>query len=49
MKWIIWIILGIVTELSADCIWFDKCGDDPDYNDGAHELNCVYNGPAGMF
>ena len=33
-------------QVRADCVWYDQCGDDPDFNDGLHGLNCVYNGPA---
>ena len=29
------------------CVWFDKCGPDPDFKDNVHPLNCVYEGPAG--
>ena len=29
------------------CIWFDKCGQDPDFQDNVHNLNCVYEGKAG--
>ena len=39
----------ILPECFGDCVWFDKCGDDPDYNDGAHELNCVYKGAASEY
>ena len=27
------------------CVWYDKCGPDPDFGDTEHDLNCVYNGP----
>ena len=33
-------------QVNANCVWYDQCGDDPDYSDGLHGLNCVYNGPA---
>ena len=29
------------------CVWFDKCGPDPDFNDNVHPLNCLYEGKAG--
>jgi hypothetical protein len=29
------------------CVWYDKCGPDPDYNDNVHILNCAYNGKPG--
>ena len=34
-----------VLVVNGECIWYDKCGDDPEFNDGAHELNCIYKGP----
>jgi hypothetical protein len=34
-------------SVRTDCVWYDQCGDDPDFGDGQHGLNCVYNGPAG--
>ena len=30
------------------CVWYDKCGPDPDYQDNVHNLNCVYQGKAGQ-
>jgi hypothetical protein len=30
------------------CVWYDKCGPDPDYQDNVHNLNCVYQGQAGQ-
>ena len=49
--WMIGIIFLTIVSLNqhqakADCVWYDQCGDDPDYSDGLHGLNCVYNGPA---
>ena len=45
MWWKILILLNCLKLIKADCVWYDKCGDDPDYGDGLHGLNCVYNGP----
>jgi len=28
------------------CVWYDKCGPDPDFNDNVHTLNCAYEGKA---
>ena len=38
-----------VLVVSGECIWYDKCGDDPEFNDGAHELNCIYKGPGSTY
>jgi hypothetical protein len=29
------------------CVWYDKCGPDPEFQDNVHTLNCVYEGKAG--
>jgi len=31
----------------GQCVWYDKCGKDPDYpvSDTIHNLNCAYEGP----
>ena len=29
------------------CVWYDKCGQDPDFQDNVHNLNCVYQGKPG--
>lgn len=36
----------LLTGVKSDCVWYDQCGDDPEFGDGLHGLNCVYNGPA---
>ena len=47
-----WTYLALILAIhcmnccNADCIWYDQCGDDPDFNDGLHGLNCLYDGPA---
>ena len=38
-----------VLVVNGECIWYDKCGDDPEFNDGAHELNCIYKGPGSTY
>ena len=36
--------LALIFEVKSDCVWYDQCGDDPDFSDGKHGLNCVYKG-----
>ena len=38
-------LLVLVNHCQSDCVWYDQCGDDPDFGDGKHGLNCAYNGP----
>ena len=51
MKWMIYFFIQLVfilEKVNANCIWYDQCGDDPEYSDGRHKLNCVYQETAGM-
>ena len=48
MKWK-FLVLVFLANVNANCIWYDQCGDDPEYTDGRHKLNCVYQEPAGNF
>jgi hypothetical protein len=36
-----------IANTDHHCIWYDKCGPDPDFHDNVHILNCVYEGKAG--
>ncbi len=49
MSWILLVttLLLVKSANAQQCVWYDQCGDDPEFNDGAHNLNCVYNGPPG--
>ena len=44
----IWIFLtafNLASFANANCVWYDQCGDDPDFAaDGSHVLNCHYKG-----
>ena len=42
-------LVFILEKVNANCIWYDQCGDDPEYSDGRHKLNCVYQETAGMY
>jgi hypothetical protein len=37
----------VATSSDHHCVWFDKCGQDPDFQDNVHNLNCVYEGKPG--
>ena len=43
------LLLLICQDCKGDCVWYDQCGEDPEFNDGKHGLNCVYNGPPSEF
>lgn len=38
----------MISPYSGQCVWYDKCGADPDYppSDTQHYLMCKYDGPA---
>lgn len=44
--WLLILLSRLLQHAAADCVWYDKCGDDPEHPDGVHHLNCVYNGKA---
>jgi len=42
------LVPSMATQDSGQCVWYDKCGADPDYppSDTQHYLMCKYDGPA---
>lgn len=46
---LVWLFLaGVVSSVSGEgkCVWYGKCGPDPEFGDDRHILNCAYDGPA---
>ncbi len=39
--------VSVATSSDHHCVWFDKCGQDPEFQDNVHNLNCVYEGKPG--